>query len=556
MEFKEEIRQFLIESNENLDALDRQVVELEKNPSDEELIASVFRTIHNIKGTSGFFGFNILGAITHAAESLLGQVRDKERPLTPALVSLILEAVDAIKQVLIMIERTHEEGMDRYQPLRERMNVSLRACGGDSAGSVERHEAPALDSSTDALATVAGEPVLVSEVGGDFMSAAAVATEGIVGRVQERNFARVTDERVGAELRTLERVATIECTSIDRVPPAADPRSDAELPSTPQAWNGSDRRALGSRREDDAAHSTIHVDIALLDKLANLVGELALVRSQILQEAAQSATSSNCAQRLNLITHALQEGVIRARMQPISTVWNMLPRVVRDLATQMGKKIEIQMDGATVELDKTILEAIKDPLTHLVRNACDHGIECPNVRVAKGKSPQGTIYLRAYHNGAQANIEVSDDGAGIDPEKIKCKALEKRLIRAEEAARMSNREALRLILLPGLSTTETLTSISGRGVGMDVVRTNVEKIGGSVEVSNHIGGGLTLTIKIPLTLTILPGLLGRERSSFAPEVKETHEHSFGIPQAAILDRAQLENEKARMQMKHDRTVEV
>ncbi len=566
MEFAEEIRQFLIESNENLNALDQQVVELEKNPSDEELIASVFRTIHTIKGTSGFFGFNILGTITHLAESLLGQVRDKERPLTPAVVSLILETVDAVKQVLVTIEATQKEGEDCYQPLRERMNVALRACMEDGAGLSARVGATSIGSSRVALAIGAGEVVPVPDIGRDPTPAARVAPEGIVSRVQTCGSERVSDERVAAELRKLEHLATIDRAPRDFAPnegapsegalPAADVRAAAESPSTPRAWGGNDRRTPGSRREDDAAHSTIHVDIALLDTLANLVGELAMVRNEILLDAAQSVASCTGAQRLNRITHALQEGVMRARMQPISTVWNMLHRVVRDLATQMGKKIEIQMDGATTELDKTILEAIKDPLTHLLRNACDHGIECPEVRVAKGKSPQGTIYLRAFHEGAQVNIEVSDDGAGIDPEKIKSKAVEKRLIRAEEATQMSDREALRLILLPGLSTTETVTSISGRGVGMDVVRTNVEKIGGSVEVSNHAGGGLTLTIKIPLTLAILPGLMGGERSSFTAVAEETREHVRGIPQATILELVQLENEKARLRMKQGLGVEV
>ena len=483
MEFDEEIRQFLIESNENLNALDRQVVELEKSPADEDLIASVFRTLHTIKGTSGFFGFNNLGSTTHLAESLLGQVREKERSLTPALVSLILEAVDAIKQMLETIEATQKEGEDCYRPLRDRMNVALKACGEDSAGS-------------------------------------SAGTEEILHGKQTCSFERATDKRAEAELQKMERVATIDRASIDGARPAADICSGVASPPGPQAWAGDDRRAPRSRREDDAAHSTVHVDIALLDKLANLVGELALVRNQILLEAAQSATRSACAQRLNLITHELQEGVMRARMQPISTVWNMLPRVIRDLATQMGKKIEIQMDGATTKLDKTILEAIKDPLTHIVRNACDHGIECPEVRVAKGKSPQGTIYLRAFQEGTQVNIEISDDGTGVDTEKIKSKAVEKRLIRADQAAQMNDREALRLILLPGLSTAEAVTSISGRGIGMDVVRTNVEKISGAVEVSNHAGGGLTLTIKIPLTLAILPGLITSERSNVATAVEE------------------------------------
>jgi two-component system chemotaxis sensor kinase CheA len=281
----------------------------------------------------------------------------------------------------------------------------------------------------------------------------------------------------------------------------------------------------------------------------NLVGELVLARNQLLQGTAQSATSSATAQRLNLITTELQEGVMRTRMQPIGVVWNKLPRVVRDLASEMGKKIELAMEGAETELDKTIIEAIKDPLTHIVRNSCDHGIESAEDRIAKGKNPSGTILMRAFHEGGHVNIEISDDGAGVDPERVKSKAVQKGLVRAEQAALMNDWEALRLIFLPGFSTAEKVTSISGRGVGMDVVRTNIEKIGGTVDLSNRAGSGTLIKIKIPLTLAIIPGLIVSINGVAATGATEHPcSHRFVIPQANLLELVRLESEKDRSQI--------
>ncbi len=281
------------------------------------------------------------------------------------------------------------------------------------------------------------------------------------------------------------------------------------------------------------ADSNIRVDVALLDKLMNLVGELVLARNQILQfttlreDAGFAATS----QRLNLITTELQAGVMKTRMQPIGNVWNKLPRVVRDLSANCGKQVAIEMEGADTELDKTIIEAIRDPLTHIVRNAVDHGVEMPNVRTSKGKPPSGRLYLRAFHEGGQVNIEISDDGAGIAVDKVKRKAIQNGLITTEQAERMSEREAFRLIFLPGFSTAEKVTSVSGRGVGMDVVRTNIEKIGGVVDLQSRVDRGTTIKIKIPLTLAIIPALVvtsGGER--------------FAIPQVSLLELVRLEGE--------------
>jgi two-component system, chemotaxis family, sensor kinase CheA len=537
MEFSEEVREFLIESNENLGVLDCEIVELEKNPADEQLIASVFRTIHTIKGTCGFFGFEILGSITHVAENILGQVREKQRPLTPELVSLVLQTVDVVKLVLGNIEDRGEEGEDVYQDLRQRLDdaFNFRSTSGSPIS-------PGRSGSGEAVMGT-GANLL-----DDTSAQISVPVSG------QRNQPSAAPE-------SLEPPSTQDSEGEHIEPSAQDfevvkPGAEPEPKETREA-------VAAANSANSAAGSTIRVDVTLLDKLMNLVGELVLARNQILQgSTSQRGASSGAAQRLNLITSELQEGVMRTRMQPIGVVWNKLPRVVRDLASEVGKQVEIQMEGAETELDKTIIEAIKDPLTHIVRNSCDHGIEKPDVRVSKGKKAAGTILLRAYHEGGHVNIEISDDGAGIDPERVKRKAVEKGLIRAEQAAGMSEWEALRLIFLPGFSTAEKITSISGRGVGMDVVKTNIEKIGGAVDLFNRpaihgASGGSTVKIKIPLTLAIIPGLIVNLNSSrMTGGVRVKREDRFVIPQANLLELVRLEGAEDRKQIESIQGTEV
>ena len=267
----------------------------------------------------------------------------------------------------------------------------------------------------------------------------------------------------------------------------------------------------------------------------NLVGELVLARNQIFRFTVDDHTSSiqGAVQRLSLITSELQEGVMRTRMQPIGNLWNRFPRLVRDLSLQCSKRAKIEMVGKATGLDKTVLEAIKDPLTHLIRNAIDHGIEFPEERLAVGKPAEGTIHLRAYHEGGLVNIEIHDDGAGVAPSRIKQKALERNLISPEQAARLDDRDLLRLIFQPGFSTAETVTSVSGRGVGLDVVKTNVERIGGTVDLQSEPGQGSTFKVKIPLTLAIIPAMIvtsGGDR--------------YAIPQVSLLELVRLEGEDA------------
>ena len=340
-------------------------------------------------------------------------------------------------------------------------------------------------------------------------------------------------------------VATPDCSPPAPQPAAAgDDRTDErDKPvadhlhlDIPGAGSGSTEDRSGGRRHDDISGANIRVDVGLLDKLMNLVGELVLARNQILQHAnsREDAGLLGTSQRLNLITTELQEGVMKTRMQPIGNVWNKFPRIVRDLALACGKQVRVELEGSETELDRTIIEAIKDPLTHLVRNSVDHGVEAPEERLRRGKPATGYLRLRAFHESGQVNIEISDDGAGINVERITSHALERGLISREQASRMGDHELMQLIFRPGFSTAERITNISGRGVGMDVVKTNIEKIGGTIDVQSRPKQGTTVKIKIPLTLAIIPALIvtgGNER--------------FAIPQVNLLELVRLEGDQAR-----------
>ena len=543
MGFEEDIREFLIESNEALENLDREIVELERAPGNMKLVSSAFRAVHTIKGTSSFFGFDLLGALTHVTENILSQVRDGERELTPELISLILSALDEVKILLASIKSTGQEGPDRTEPLRVRMNDAYR--------SVSPENPP--ESVPQALESAPSETEMPRET---------AATEAKQQSVSRGGFQRLRKRPAPSQVQNNaiasgpESKAAVQdgSTSVAKRPsPAPAEASNASAVVVPAAPAPAGDPSGAARQVGD---STIRVDVGLLNRLMNLVGELVLARNQLLQEApVHSLPLQQTSQRLNLITSELQEGVMKTRMQPIGVVWNKLPRVVRDLASQCGKKIRVEMEGADTDLDKTIIEAIKDPLTHVVRNCCDHGIEMPEKRVAKGKAPEGLIQLRAYHEGGVVNIEVSDDGGGIDPERVKSKAIDKGILRPEQAAQMTTREALHLIFLPGFSTAAQVTSISGRGVGMDVVKNNIEKIGGNVEVLAPPDGGTTIRIKIPLTLAIIPGLvvtLEKQAHAGAAEIvsedrRQTEirqrwrtQERFIIPQANLVELVRIQ----------------
>jgi two-component system chemotaxis sensor kinase CheA len=476
-EMDDVVREFLEESRENLDRVDVDLVTLEKSPDSGEIVGRIFRAVHTIKGTCGFLGYTRLEAVAHAGENVLSALRDEEIASTPAMTSVLLNMVDAIREMVGRIESTGSDGQGDYSVLVAQLTELYRR------GAFLPEVAPA------------SEP----EVDDDQMTEPEVHAD----RTTEPELPRVAARPVVT--RTTE-VAT--ATAADVVPPPADVAS---------------------------SDSSIRVDVALLDKLMNLVGELVLARNQIIQfkGAGGDSTFIGASQRLNLITSELQEGVMKTRMQPIGNIWGKFPRVVRDLAISCEKQVRLEMEGEQTELDKTLIEAIKDPLTHLVRNSVDHGIETPDQRALANKPREGCLRLRAFHEGGQVNIEVSDDGAGLDPARIRLKAIERGMTTPDQAARMGERELLRLIFLPGFSTAAKVTNVSGRGVGMDVVLTNIERIGGTIELMSQPGSGTTIMIKIPLTLAIIRGVIVTSGGN-----------RYVIPQSSVLRLIRLEGAEA------------
>ena len=453
--------EFLAESRENLDQMERELVVLERDPRAQTALHAIFRAIHTIKGTAGFLGLDHLQHLTHVGESLLSRLRDGELPFTPTLASLLLRLVDAVRGMLGHIERHQAEGAD--------------TCA-DLAAELAR----ATDDGSDAPTPAAAAPVVPAD--------AAVEPAPAVERAPV--------------------VAAVELAP----PPAAaapPPAGGARTPTDP----------------------TIRVDVGVLDQLVNLAGELVLARNRLAQYVSTWTDPGHLAswQRLHQISSQLQEQVMKTRMQPIGAGWAKLPRTVRDLASQCGKQVRIEMEGGETELDRTLIEAIRDPLTHALRNAIDHGIESPSDRLAACKEAEGVIRLRAYHDSGQVHIEIADDGAGIRPDRVRAKAIERGVISADAAARMSDADLVRLVFQPGFSTAAVVTSVSGRGVGMDVVRSNIEKIGGQVDLTSVPGEGTTLRITIPLTLAILPAL-----------IVESGGQRYAVPQAMLRELVRID----------------
>jgi len=497
------LREFLLETHENLSLLDTDLIKLEQNPVDKDTLAEVFRTLHSVKGTAGFMGLVKLQAIAHSAENLLSRLRAGEIRFDQPMATALLRVVDAIREILSNIESSGGEGSGDYTGLSAELD-RLRETRGAAAPSqpppehVRRIE-PALGGPPTALAAPAEPPPAQPPTG---------ASAGAVTIAAASDTSRVTasaGEGLGR--------------------PAAS--SDSTSFEAPEA------------RAGHVADVAIRVDVGLLDKLMTLVGELVLARNQILQysDAHEDSGFLGAVQRLNLLTTELQASVMKTRMQPIGSVLNKFPRVVRDLALACGKKVRFEMDGQETELDRSLIEAIRDPLTHMIRNAIDHGIERPEVRQAQGKPEEGRLRMVAYHEGGKVIIEITDDGAGIDVARVRDKALDAKIVSPEVVARMSRQELLRLVFLPSFSTADRVTQFSGRGVGMDVVRTNIEKIGGTVDLESTQGQGTTVRTKIPLTLAIIPALIivsGGER--------------YAIPQVSLLELVRLDPEQARREI--------
>ncbi|BCL36642.1 chemotaxis protein CheW [Nostoc sp. MS1] len=435
----DDIQAFLVESYENLEQIERDIINLEKVSVNGESLERIYRSLHTLKGNCGFLPFPKLESLAHAGESLLSQLREQRKnsentnlQITPQIINTLLKTVDTIRQILTQIKATKHEGENDYSLLIK-----------------------SLTQLQETQQIISASPI----------------------------------QQINEYLET-------------------------------------------STTTSDSAD--IRVNVSLLDQMMNLVGELVLTRNQVMRFADKLKDNNfaTTCQRLSLITSQLQEGVMKTRLQPISTVWQKFPRIIRDLAIANGKQVEVEMQGGDTELDKSIIEAIKDPLTHLVRNCIDHGIESPSDRIASGKPTTGKIFLKAFYENGKVNLEIGDDGHGLTPAQLKARAQQQGLITVAQVAQMSDTEAINLIFLPGFSTTEQVTNLSGRGVGMDIVKNNIDKVNGTIEVDSQPGKGTTFKLKIPLTLTILPALIatsGNER--------------YTIPQTSLQELVRLEPEQ-------------
>jgi len=477
-------REFLIESQEGLDRMERCLTELEERPGDIELLSDIFRSVHTIKGTTGFLGFKRMERLAHAGENLLGLLRDGKLLANQPIITGLLRLLDVLRGTLKTIE-VHENDDDGTTAEQDAELITLlHDLQHPEGAAVPAAAAKAADSGVASSSAPPPPPNLVQ------------SSRPPVPAIPDPEVAPAPAQKTSLAVAEGE---------------PAKPKTVATA----------------------ASDTTLRVDVVLLNRMMNLVGELVLTRNQILQATAADANLTLLSRRLDMVTADLRESVMKARMQPVSNVFSKFPRIIRDLSQLLKRKVRLVLEGQETELDKSLLEAIKDPLTHAVRNSLDHGIEPPEVRAEAGKDPEGTLKLRAYQESSHVIIEVSDDGAGIRVEKVRNKAIERGLITADRAALLSERELLQLIFLPGFSTAEAVTNVSGRGVGMDVVRTNVEKIGGKVEIESRPGKGTTLRLRIPLTLAIVPAL-----------IVNSLKQSFALPQGALSELVHIPPDRA------------
>lgn len=500
---QEILEDFLVEAFELVEQIDHDLVELESNPEDLELLNRIFRVAHTVKGSSSFLNFDVLTKLTHHMEDVLNKARHGELKITPDIMDVVLESIDRMKTLLNSIRDNGNDsaiGMD-IAPICARLTAISE--GDTPAGASETKEEKKEEPKVE---TPAQEP--------------------------EVDVNQLSDSEVEAEIERLLKVRKAE----DQARRAQKKQNQAapQQNSAPKATESNDKKVPAAGGGGGAMDQTIRVEVKRLDHLMNLIGELVLGKNRLLKiyddveeryEGEKFLEELNqVVSQLSIITTDVQLAVMKTRMQPIAKVFNKFPRVVRDLSRELGKQIELEITGEETELDKSIVEEIGDPIMHMIRNSCDHGIEDPATRVANGKPERGTVQLKAYNEGNHIVVEITDDGKGLDANGLKLKAIEKNLISEKEADQMNDKEAFALVFKPGFSTAAKVTNVSGRGVGMDVVKTNIEKLNGIIEIDSELGKGSTFKLKIPLTLAIIQSLL-----------VGTQEEFYAIPLASVLE---------------------
>lgn len=500
------ISEFLTETNESLAVLDLELVSLEKNPNDPDILGKIFRVMHTIKGTCGFLGLPRLASVAHAAENIMGKIRDGKMQATPIIISLILRAIDRIKELLEQLEKTGGEPAGEDKALIAELDECYEGRGPTAVGA-----APAAAAAPPPPPPLPTTEVMPIE---DVTGADTVSLDELERIFQSTVVSPEFDPNRGGD-------APVPAAAEASAPVA---HQEAAVAEGLKAAEKAKPAGGGNTTGVSVADQSIRVNIDVLENLMQMVSELVLTRNQLLQISRQRNDPEFITplQRLSHITTDLQEGVMKTRMQPIGNAWNKFPRLIRDLSVELNKKIDLQMIGADTELDRQMLEMIKDPLTHMVRNSVDHGLEGPDDRRAAGKNETGTVTLNAYHEGGHIIIKIADDGRGINVDRVKRKAIENGLATQAEIDALSDQQIYQFIFKAGFSTAEKVTAVSGRGVGMDVVITNIQKIGGTIELFSEPGKGSTFLIKIPLTLAIMPVL-----------VVECASQRFAIPQIRV-----------------------
>jgi len=538
-EFQEILQDFLIESFELVEKLDEDLVELENNPEDLELLNGIFRVAHTVKGASSFLNFDVLTHLTHHMEDVLNKARHGELIITPDIMDVVLESIDLMKALLETIRDTSADaGIDVAACVVRLDKIS----GGD--GEVQTPVATAPVEEAPVVEEVVEPAIEEDDIDYDNMSPDDLEAE-IEKLLQERQAEdkakRQAKIAAGEEVlaappspEEVEESPAVEPTpaAAPTPPPAPTPVKKAEEP----------KAAAPAKRAPATVEQTIRVDVKRLDHLMNLIGELVLAKNRLIKindDVEERYEGEEFLEELNqvvsivsLVTTDLQIAVMKTRMLPIGKVFNKFPRMIRDLSRELNKKIELEISGEETELDKSIVEEIGDPLVHIIRNSCDHGVETPEERVAKGKDETGVIGLKAYNEGNQIVIQIDDDGKGLDTDMLKNKSLEKGIITEKEADSMSDKEAFGLIFKPGFSTAAAVTNVSGRGVGMDVVKTNIEKLNGIIDIDSEINVGTSMKLKIPLTLAIIQALL-----------VGVQEEYYAIPLASVLETVRISKEE-------------
>ena len=544
-EFQEILQDFLVESFELVEKLDEDLVELESHPDDLELLNGIFRVAHTVKGASSFLNFDTLTHLTHHMEDVLNKARHGELTITPDVMDVILESIDLMKALLETIRDTSSDnGIDVAACVARLDKIS----NGDLSG---------LADATIAEEAKKEEESAVAEEEEDEPDYENMDPDDIEAEIERLLAQRQAEDKAKREAKIAagEEVPSMPPEPSEEEPKEKKKEEKAEVPKAPAPTPAPSKQAKSQKSSSDEAKAaapakrapttveqTIRVDVKRLDHLMNLIGELVLAKNRLIKindDVEERYEGEEFLEELNqvvsivsLVTTDLQIAVMKTRMLPIGKVFNKFPRMIRDLSRELNKKIELVISGEDTELDKSIVEEIGDPLVHIIRNSCDHGIETPEERLAKGKPEEGTIALKAYNEGNQIVIQIDDDGKGLDPQMLKDKSLQKGIITEKEAENMSDKEAYTLIFKPGFSTAASVTSVSGRGVGMDVVKTNIEKLNGIIDIDSEVNVGTSIKLKIPLTLAIIQALL--------VGVQEEH---YAIPLASVLETVRISKDE-------------